>query len=64
MIKDSEAVILFLGTLFVGGLIGMMVGGCVTQDHERGQAIKAGVAHYSVNPQTGYTKFVYGVPPK
>jgi hypothetical protein len=52
------------GMLFatLGWLIILAISIAVTIDIQHRNAVKAGVAEYTVNPQTGATKFVWKTP--
>lgn len=52
----------YLIAAFVILFIGAWVGWDKGLTHAEREAIKAGVAHYTVNPQTGETKFEYLTP--
>jgi hypothetical protein len=60
--RDAEIDVV-LGVLFlllVAALLGGLVGGCTARECEQIKAVNAGVARWSVNPETGETKFIYG----
>lgn len=51
----------FMGAI-LGGMLALTVAGSSARDNFREQAVKAGVAFYSVNPETGETQFQYRTP--
>jgi hypothetical protein len=57
MITPTSLIRFLLAMLAVAAL-GFAVGyGVIRRESDRSDAIKAGVAHYTVNPTTGETKF-------
>lgn len=51
----------FIGAVS-GGMLAVLVASTAVRDNFREQAVKAGVAFYSVNPETGETQFHYRTP--
>lgn len=48
----------------LGAIVGVFLVSALTIERMRNDAIKAGVAHYEINPTTGESKFVYNQPAK
>lgn len=59
---DLADVVGVVSLVILGGTLCLVVGCEAGISEEKRAAIKAGVAHYEVNPTTGKTTFVYGVP--
>ena len=49
----------FVIGILVGCIVGLFGGCAIASDAEVSRVIKAGAAHYEVNPRTGETKLVY-----
>lgn len=63
MSNEAKIAWISAGVGLLGGfLIGILIGGVLTQQENRNEAIKAGVARYTVDPATGITKFEYVKP--
>ncbi len=57
----SQRTISFIMTCVVGWVC-IFTGEYIGASRQREKDIKAGVAHYEVNPTTGETKFIYNTP--
>jgi hypothetical protein len=56
-VKEIMAAFWIITGLFLLGFIGYCIGASVHENHWQRQAITAGVAHWTINAETGERKF-------
>lgn len=62
MASGGDVAFGFFTGAVLGGMLAFMVASTGVRDNFREQAVQAGVAFYSVDPETGETKFQYRTP--